>query len=181
MASRSGKGENQFIDIMKKKYPDVDFIPCNSDYDKAAQNADIIVTAVSCQAPLLKADAVKNGTYYCHVGGWEDEYAVPQKATKIVCDDWHSLKHRGSPTIARMYKDGLLKDSDIYANIADIIDGTKPGRENDDEICYFNSIGLSFVDVSVAYSFYKKVLNSNLGKDWKIQETDVTDALLKSI
>ena len=63
-----------------------------------------------------------------------------------------------------MYKDGLLKDSDIYANIADIIDGTKPGRENDDEICYFNSIGLSFVDVSVAYSFYKKVLNSNLGK-----------------
>ena len=181
VASRSGKGENQFIDIMKKKYPDVDFIPCNSDYDKAAQNADIIVTAVSCQEPLLKADAVKNGTYYCHVGGWEDEYAVPQKATKIVCDDWHSLKHRGSPTIARMYKDGLLKDSDIYANIADIIDGTKPGRGNDDEICYFNSIGLSFVDVSVAYSFYKKVLNSNLGKDWKIQETDVTDALLKSI
>ena len=181
VASRSGKGENQFIAIMKKKYPDVDFIPCNSDYDKAAQNADIIVTAVSCQEPLLKADAIKNGTYYCHVGGWEDEYAVPQKATKIVCDDWHSLKHRGSPTIARMYKDGLLKDSDIYANIADIIDGTKPGRENDDEICYFNSIGLSFVDVSVAYSFYKKVLNSNLGKDWKIQETDVTDALLKTI
>jgi len=34
VASRSGKGENQFIDIMKKKYPDVDFIPCNSDYDK---------------------------------------------------------------------------------------------------------------------------------------------------
>ena len=181
VASRSGKGENQFIDIMKNKYPDVDFIPCNSDFDMAAQNADIIVTAVSCQEPLLKADAVKNGTYYCHVGGWEDEYAVPQKATKIVCDDWHSLKHRGSPTIARMYKDGLLKDSDIYANVADIIDGTKPGRENDDEICYFNSIGLSFVDVSVAYSFYKKVLNSNLGKDWKIQETDVTDALLKSI
>ena len=181
VASRSEHGENQFIDTMKKRYPDVDFIPCNSDYDKAAKNADIIVTAVSCQEPLLKARAVKKGTYYCHVGGWEDEYAVPQKATKIVCDDWHSLKHRGSPTIARMYKDGLLKDSDIYANIADIIDGTKPGRENDDEICYFNSIGLSFVDVSVAYSFYKKVLNNNRGKDWNIQKTDVTDALLKSI
>lgn len=65
---------------------------------------------------LLKADAVKNGTYYCHVGGWEDEYAVPQKATKIVCDDWHSLKHRGSPTIARMYKDGLL--SCLYMSTA---------------------------------------------------------------
>ena len=181
VASRSEHGENQFIDTMKKKYPDVDFVACNSDYDKATKNADIIVTAVSCQEPLLKASAVRKGTYYCHVGGWEDEYAVPQKASKIVCDDWHSLKHRGSPTIARMYKEGLLEDSDIYANVADIIDGTKPGRENDDEICYFNSIGLSFVDVSVAYSFYKKVLNNNLGKDWNIQKTDVTEALLKSI
>lgn len=181
VASRSEHGETQFIEAMKKKYPDVDFISCNSDYNKAAQNSDIIVTAVSCQEPLLKASAVRKGTYYCHVGGWEDEYAVPQKAAKIVCDNWHSLKHRGSPTIARMYKEGLLKDSDIYADIADIIDGTKPGREDNDEICYFNSIGLSFVDVSVAYSFYKKVLNNNLGKDWNIQKTNVTDALLDCI
>lgn len=182
VASRTEKGEKDFIDIMKQKYLDVDFVPCNSNYDKAAEKADIIITAVSCQEPLLKARAIKKGVFYCHVGGWEDEYAVPQKATKIVCDDWHSLKHRGSPTIARMYKEGLLRDGDIYANIADIIDGTKAGREHDDEICYFNSIGLSFVDVAVAYSFYKKVLREdNLKTHWSIQKSDVTNVLLQSI
>ncbi len=179
VSSRTIESEEKFIKMMSKKYSDVNFVSCKSDYDKAAKNADILITAVSCQKPLLKAESLKEGTFYCHVGGWEDEYKVPKKASKIVCDDWHSLKHRGSPTIARMYKEGLLQDSDIYANIVDIIDGTKKGREHNKEICYFNSIGLSFVDVKVAYNLYKKM--NKLCKDWTMQETDLTDALEKII
>ena len=64
-----------------------------------------------------------------------------------------------------MYEDGLLKDEDIYANLFDIIDQTKIGREKEDEFIYFNAIGLAFVDVAVAYSFYLKVLGNNRGSD----------------
>lgn len=179
VASRTEKSEKRFVDTMKSRYHDVSFVTCDSDYNKAASNADILVTAVSCQKPLLKAAAIKPGTFYCHVGGWEDEYEVPRKADKIVCDDWNSLKHRGSPTIARMYEAGLLLDEDIYSSLADIIDGTKKGRETDEEFIYFNSIGLSFVDISVAYSFYKKIiLKKEFVRDWRIQSTDVIDAML---
>ena len=182
VASRTSESETAFIDTMKRKYPHVQFIACNSDYDKAASNADILVTAVSCQKPLLKASAIKPGTFYCHVGGWEDEYAVPKKAKKIVCDDWSALKHRGSPTIARMYKSGLLSDNDIYANLADIIDGTKKGRESEKEFIYFNSIGLAFVDVGIAYNFFKKVTAANtFDENWDVQKTNCIDALLESV
>ena len=181
VASRSGKSEDVFIDTMKEKYPEVHFINCHSDYGRAARNADIIVTAVSCQEPLLKACSIKEGAYYCHVGGWEDEYDVPVKAAKIVCDNWEALKHRGSPTIARMYKDGLLRDEDIYADIADLVDQTKPGRENEQEFTYFNAIGLAYVDVAVANSFYKKVLQNRSGKDYLLQKHGVIDALLEGI
>lgn len=177
VSSRSNVSELGFVDAMKAKFDDVEFITCNGDYDLAARNADIIVTAVSCQAPLLKADSIKQGTFYCHVGGWEDEYDVALKADKIVCDDWSSLKHRGSPTIARMYEKGLLKDTDIYANLADIISGKKVGRETDLEFNYFNSIGLSFVDVAVANYFYKAVTSKGLGTDWSLQESDAFDVL----
>ena len=44
-----------------------------------AAGADIIVTATSAQAPLLKADWFKPGAFYSHVGGWEDEYEVAQQ------------------------------------------------------------------------------------------------------
>ena len=177
VSSRSNESELRFVDAMKVKFDDIEFITCKGDYDLAARNADIIVTAVSCQAPLLKADSIKPGAFYCHVGGWEDEYDVALKADKIVCDDWSSLKHRGSPTIARMYEKGLLKDKDIYANLSDIISGKKVGRETESEFNYFNSIGLSFVDVAVANYFYKAVTSKGLGTDWSLQESDAFDVL----
>lgn len=177
VSSRTHESEVGFVDAMKTKFDDVEFIMCNRDYDLAARNADIIVTAVSCQAPLLKADSIKEGAFYCHVGGWEDEYDVALKADKIVCDNWSSLKHRGSPTIARMYEKGILKDSDIYANLSDIISRKKKGRETDLEFNYFNSIGLSFVDVAVANYFYKEVTSKGLGTDWCLQELDAFDVL----
>lgn len=126
--------------------PAVDF---GTSMAEACSDAHVIVTAISGQAPVLKAAWVPEKCLYCHVGGWEDEYGVPLKADKIVCDSWDDLKHRGSPTIARMFKEDLLADSDIYCNLADVMVGRKPGREGD-EFIYFNAIGLGFVDVAVA-------------------------------
>ncbi len=176
VASRTHNSENSFVEELSKRYPNVQFITCGSDYRKASRNADIIITAVSCQEPLLKADAIKKGAFYCHVGGWEDEYEVPLKADKIVCDYWEAVKHR-TPTISRLYHQGMIKDEDIYANIGDIIDGSKPGRENNEEFNYFNSIGLGFIDIAVAYSFYKRVKESNLGKDWAIKDSNIFDKI----
>ncbi len=76
-----------------------------------------------------------------------------------------------------MYEKGLLKDTDIYANLADIISGKKVGRETDLEFNYFNSIGLFFVDVAVANYFYKAVTSKGLGTDWSLQESDAFDVL----
>ena len=174
VASRNG--EESFIQEMKKIYPDVCFIPCGGDYRKASTGADIIVTAVSCQKPLLEADTIKQGAFYCHVGGWEDEYDVALKSDKIVCDQWEAVKHR-TQTISRLYKEGRLKDSDIYSDIVDIVDGTKPGRENDKEFIYFNSVGLSYIDVAVANNFYQIVCERNAKEPLALKSNDIFDLL----
>ena len=44
---------------MLKFYPNVKFIPCNSNYEMAVINSDIIVTAISGQEPILKAKWIK--------------------------------------------------------------------------------------------------------------------------
>lgn len=172
VASRSCVSEQRFIEEMQIRFPDMEFEACNSDFEKASTGADIIVTAVSCQAPLLKAKTIKKGAFYCHVAGWEDEYKVPMIANKIVCDQWECVKHR-TQTISRLYQQGLLKDEDIYSDIVDIIDGTLPGREDNTEFIYFNSVGLAFIDISVAYSFYHNVVNKGLGKDWNLKSNDI--------
>ena len=163
ITSRTLRSELQFIEQMKKFTPDVEFISCKSNYEEAVNDADIIVTAISGQEKILQAEWIKNGAFYVHVGGLEDDFSVPRKASKIVCDDWETVKHR-TQTISQMYKQGLLNDSDIYANIYELISGKKVGRENDEEFTYFNSVGLSFIDIKVANWMYKKALESDLGK-----------------
>lgn len=157
IATRRKETETAFIDQMRQLLPDMTFITCDADYEKAATDSDVIVTAISAQLPLLKAAWIKPGAYYNHVGGWEDEYEVPKIADKIVCDDWNSVKHR-TQTISRLYQKGELKDEDIHADLHEIVTGSKPGRESESEIIYFNPVGLSYVDVSLAYEFYKKAL-----------------------
>lgn len=126
VASRHSATEDRFIAEFDKIIPDVHFIACRGDNSQAVADTDIIVTAISGQAPVLKARDVRAGMLYIHVGGWEDEYGVALKADKIVCDDWNASKHR-TQTICRMYKEGLLKDKDIYADLAEIIAGQKKG------------------------------------------------------
>ena len=152
----------KFIKEESLIHPDIEFVNCGNDYEKAIKEADIIVTAISGQEPVLKAAWIKRGALYIHVAGWEDEYAVSQSASKIVCDDWECIKHR-TQTISRMYKEGLLDDSDIYGNLDEIITGKKPGRENPNEFIYFCSVGLAFIDVSFAKYVYEKALEENLG------------------
>ena len=162
VSSRTDKTVSAFIEEEKQLHPDMEFISCGNDYEAAVKDADIIVTAISGQEDVLKAKWIRKGTFYIHVAGWEDEYAVPEKASKIVCDDWECIKHR-TQTISRMFKEGLLKDADIYGNLEEIVSGQKPGRENDDEFIYFCSVGLAFIDVSFAKYMYEKCRENGLG------------------
>lgn len=174
IASRTHESEIKFINQMKKFLPDVEFIACKSDYEKAIVDSDIIVTAISGQKKILQAQWIKEGAFYIHVGGLEDDFNVPKKASKIVCDDWYTVKHR-TQTISQMYKLGLLKDEDIYANIYELIANKKKGRENDHEFIYFNSVGLSFIDIKVANWMYSKALDSNVGKDILMKNESIFD------
>lgn len=169
VAAKLGAEEEQFVREMSAIIPDMKFVAANSDLKCAVDGADIIVTATSAQAPLLKAEWMKAGAFYSHVGGWEDEYKVAEQCDKIVCDDWETVKHR-TQTLSRMYKDGVLTDDDLYANLGELVSGAKPGREHDDERIYFNAVGLAYVDVGIAIAMYERAREAGLGQDLQIQQ-----------
>jgi ornithine cyclodeaminase/alanine dehydrogenase-like protein (mu-crystallin family) len=179
VSSRKPESEKAFINTLQAVAPDVEFIACRGGESATVSNSDIIVTAISGQAPVLKAKDITKGCLYIHVGGWEDEFEVVTKANKIVCDEWESCKHR-TQTISRMYVQGLLKDEDIYADLKDIISGKKQGRENDDEFIYFNSVGLSFIDLNFSNETYKLAKEMGLGEEITLFKTQPLDYSLFS-
>ena len=165
VSSRTVDTVKNFIEEESQLHPNIEFINCENDFEKAVADSDIIVTATSAQSDLLKASWIKDGALYIHVAGWEDEYSVAQMASKIVCDDWESIKHR-TQTISRMYNEGLLKDSDIYGNLVDVISGKIAGRENDKEFIYFCSVGLAYIDVAFAKFVYEEARKRGLGTEF---------------
>jgi len=169
VGAKTEEEENQFVREMAPLLPGMEFVATGTDLRVAVEGADIIVTATSAQAPLLKADWMKPGAFYSHIGGWEDEYAVAKQCEKIVCDDWETVKHR-TQTLSRMYRDGELSDDRIHADLVDLVLGTKAGRESADERTYFNAVGLAYVDVGIAYAMYLRAMESGEGKDLALQE-----------
>ena len=168
VAAKYPEEEEAFLREMSPIVSDVEITTTGGDLQAAVEGCDIIVTATSAQAPLLKADWMKPGSFYSHVGGWEDEYAVAKNCDKIVCDDWETVKHR-TQTLSRMYKDGELKDEEIHGDLIDLMTGAKPGRESDDERTYFNAGGLAYVDVAIAMAMYERAAEAGMGQDLKIQ------------
>jgi ornithine cyclodeaminase/alanine dehydrogenase-like protein (mu-crystallin family) len=172
VSAKTAGEEEQFISQLSPLIPDMTFIGTNTVARDAMQDTDILVTATSAQAPLLKAEWMKPGAFYSHIGGWEDEYAVAQQCDKIVCDDWETVTHR-SQTLSRMYAEGLLSHNDIHADLHELVSSHKPGRESDDERIYFNAVGLSYVDVAIAQAMFKRAQSAHIGQELNLQETMV--------
>ena len=85
------------------------------------------------------------------------------RSTGDIQDNWFNVKHRMVSTVALMWRDGLIKDEDIYSQLGGILNGTKPGRENDEEIIYFNAIGTGLLDLAVTTRCYRKALETGVG------------------
>lgn len=165
ITSKSIKSCYNFKNYMEKilRNKNIKIVPLKSKKE-AIEGADIIITATTATAPLLKNKWIKEGSFYSHIGGWEDEYEVALNSDKIVTDNWEATKHNNQKTLALMYQKGLLTDKDIHADLSDIILKKVPGRESEFERIYFNSVGLAFTDIVIAHSVYKNALKNNVGK-----------------
>tara|TARA_B100001964_G_scaffold4719_1_gene5039 strand:- start:256 stop:510 length:255 start_codon:yes stop_codon:yes gene_type:complete len=69
-----------------------------------------------------------------------------------------------------MYKDGDLKDEDIYADLNEVVTGEKVGRETAEERVYFNAVGMAYIDVAIAHAMYQRAREAGKGKKFSIQE-----------
>lgn len=130
----------------------------------AAEGSDIIVTATVADEPIVRDSWLKEGSLFAHVGSYqEEEEAVVFNTDKIVVDLWDEVLHRGTPLLARLFNAGKITRDRIHANIGEIIEGKKKGRESKQERIFFSPLGLGSEDIGVACSIYRKARKKGLG------------------
>jgi alanine dehydrogenase len=136
---------------------------------EAVREADIICTATTSKQPVFSGSDIKPGVHISGIGAYTPEMqeideTTLKRANKIVIDHHEgALAEAGDLIIA--LRDGVIKESDIYAEIGEIAAGKKPGRERDDEITFFKSVGNAVQDASVARAIYDAALKQNLGTE----------------
>ena len=105
-----------------------------------------------------------------NMADYEVDHDCVKRADKLVCDYWESVKHRMISTVALMWRDGLVKDEDIHADLGEILVGKKAPRENDDEIIYFNAVGAGILDIAVTVRCYRRAMEKGLGTELSFWE-----------
>jgi ornithine cyclodeaminase len=118
----------------------------------AVDGADIVVTASRSPTPLFGGDQLAPGTFVAAIGSSLphtrelDDAALSRAA--IVAVDWRpqTLREAGDLVMAGP---GVLPDERIV-DLADLVAGKAPGRQSDEEITIYKSVGVGLQDVALA-------------------------------
>lgn len=165
----------KYVQEAHTQYPGVSFqAVAEEQLGESVSKSDIVITATTADSPFIKAEWVTKGTLLVNISGNEMERGCVTMADKTVVDFWESVKHRNSSTIARMSND----PSDQYlsfiptAEVGEILNGQKPGRESDDEIIYFNPVGAGVLDMIIVHRCYETAVRENKGQKLVFWEGD---------
>ncbi len=133
---------------------------------EAVRDADIICAATTSTRPVFSGAEVKRGAHINAIGSYtpqmqEVDEITLQRASKIVVDSRSAaLAEAGDLMIA--IQNGAIKESNIYAELGELA-GKKSGRESEDEITYFKSVGNAVQDAAVARAVFDRARRAHLG------------------
>jgi len=160
------EGENErYIEELKKDFPNYTYHSVSTP-EEGARQADIIVSVtLARKGPVIKKEWLKPGTHVTAIGadGPDKQELYPDvlQGTKVVNDSIALCVKNGETYHA--VTEGLIKPEDIYGEIGEIALGKKPGRENDEEITVFDTVGMGIQDTSAALMFYNAAVEKGLG------------------
>ncbi len=130
----------------------------------AVRDMPILITATTSKTPIIKDEWMAEGSFYSQLAGFEAEVEVLVNADKVILDNTEEVIHRGISTLCRAMEGGQFKKTDIYAELKDIISGKLPGRENDSERVFFQSVGMGIEDVAFATEIFRNAQSKELGQ-----------------
>ncbi len=133
------------------------------------ESVDILSLATTATTPIIDADWVKRGLHINGIGshavGVRELDTATVVKSKLVCDQVDAcLAEAGDIQIP--IEEGALSPDDIYGEIGELITGSKAGRESDDEVTLFKSVGLSIQDISAAHYVYQRAIDEGAGTEF---------------
>ncbi|MFQ6053517.1 MAG: ornithine cyclodeaminase family protein, partial [Candidatus Bathyarchaeia archaeon] len=156
----------RFVDEMSKEVG-VDIVAAASAAE-AAEGSDIVITCTPSPKPFLTGEMLADGAHVSAIGAdtsakRELDTSVLTRADKLVVDFRPQAFVVGD--FAVPLKEGAIKESDVYAELGEIVTGKKAGRTSDSEVTLFKATGLAIQDVGTAFKVYQLAKEQGIGRE----------------
>lgn len=139
--------------------------------DEAIDNADLLITVTPSSKPVFDGTKVKKGATVSCVGAYqhhmqEMDPAILPRASKIYFDSQEAVLSESGDILIPL-EEGIITENDFTGNLGDVINGNLVGRENDDEIIVYETVGVATQDLVTAKVIYDKAVAAGVGTEWK--------------
>lgn len=138
--------------------------------DEAIDDADLLITVTPSTKPVFDGTRVKKGATISCVGAYqhhmqEMDPAILPRASKIYFDSQQAVLSESGDILIPLEK-GIITEKDFTGNLGDVINGKLVGRENDDEIIVYETVGVATQDLVTAKVIYDKAVAAGVGTVW---------------
>lgn len=136
------------------------------EYNRDAAEQDIVVTITSSRDPVLRGEWLRPGALVCAAGAnrlaaRELDNAVVERATFVCCDSLEQAKVEAGDLVEPV-EQGVLDWLEVH-ELAEVVGGETAGRQADDDIVLFKSLGVAAEDIAVASVVVERARERGLG------------------
>lgn len=158
----------KFVNEMNEKYSkkyNVVIEECIS-LENSIKESDIITSVTTARNATFNGDWVQEGAHVNGVGSYTPDMAeidskLILKADKIYCDTKDALVESGD--FVQMIEKNIFDISQVNGELGEVISKKIIGRENDNEITFFETTGNAVFDIMVAKRIYDFAVKKNFG------------------
>lgn len=137
--------------------------------NEAVIDSDVIVMATTSEKGLFDGNLLKDGAHLSGVGSYTKNMCEMDKKTvlladKVYIDDREAMLEEAGD-FTQLIDKGLITEDFYTGELGDIVLQKVPGRETEDEITIFKSVGISVQDLVTADYIYKKAVQNSIGQN----------------
>ena len=133
---------------------------------EALKDADIVCTATNSNTPVISFKHLKKGSHINAVGSFQATMQEIDSKTianaLVVVDSLESVLVETGDIVTPI-KEGVINNKHIFAEIGEIINGTKNVKFSPNQMTFFKSCGIAVQDAVTAGIALKNAEHQNLG------------------
>jgi ornithine cyclodeaminase/alanine dehydrogenase-like protein (mu-crystallin family) len=135
-------------------------------YNREAAEQDVVVTITTSRDPVLRGEWLRPGALVCAAGAnriesRELDNAVLERAAFVCCDSKEQARSEAGDLVEPIER-GVLDWLEVH-ELGEVVAGAVTGRQHEDDIVLFKSLGIAAEDLAVAKLVYDRAGERGLG------------------